>query len=629
MSQKITTKKLTSSEVKTNPQITDYAVVIDTSDGNKTKLAPLLNLPSTSAGASWGTIGGTLSDQTDLNSALGAKQDTLVSGTNIKTVNSQSILGSGNIAISGGAVDSVAGKTGDVTLVKGDVGLGNVDNTSDANKPVSTATQTALNLKANDNAVVKLTGNQTIAGEKTFSNIMSVASINSVGQTGDRIAYWDSSKYLSHLNTTTYPALTELSYVKGVTSAIQTQLNGKAATSHTHPQSDVTNLVSDLALKAPLASPALTGNPTAPTQSAGNNSTRIATTAYADAIAALKADDNAVVKLTGDQTVAGVKTFSSSPVVPTPTTDMQAATKKYVDDNAGGGGGFTPIQYFITSSQTLAIPAGAESYLITIASGAGGGGSGCAGAANTSGGGGGGGGAIHQVRGMVDNIPGSGDLSITIGAGGSAGAGVSGTSNGNSGGGGGKSFITRGTTEIARVDSAGNGGGAGSSSGNGGGGSGASSASSTKSGYAGTNGGTGNRGSGGGNTEENSTRLGNGGGGGGGVTSGSGFANGGFAYAGWASRMFFADYGNAGGQRGGTDGASGTSTLASTAPTNPALFDGLGFGGGGGASSVIGNGGAGANGHLACGGGGGGASLSGTSGAGGAGGSGFVNIIFF
>ena len=34
-------------------------------------------------------------------------------------------------------------------LVKGDVGLGNVDNTSDANKPVSTATQTALDLKAN------------------------------------------------------------------------------------------------------------------------------------------------------------------------------------------------------------------------------------------------------------------------------------------------------------------------------------------------------------------------------------------------------------------------------------------------------------------------------------------------
>ena len=44
-------------------------------------------------------------------------------------------------------VTSVAGRTGDVTLAKADVGLANVDNTSDANKPVSTATQTALNGK--------------------------------------------------------------------------------------------------------------------------------------------------------------------------------------------------------------------------------------------------------------------------------------------------------------------------------------------------------------------------------------------------------------------------------------------------------------------------------------------------
>lgn len=51
-------------------------------------------------------------------------------------------------ASSAAPVQSVAGKTGVVTLVKGDVGLGNVDNTSDAAKPVSTATQTALNLKA-------------------------------------------------------------------------------------------------------------------------------------------------------------------------------------------------------------------------------------------------------------------------------------------------------------------------------------------------------------------------------------------------------------------------------------------------------------------------------------------------
>lgn len=44
-------------------------------------------------------------------------------------------------------VTSVAGKTGAVNLAASDVGLGNVDNTSDANKPISTATQTALDKK--------------------------------------------------------------------------------------------------------------------------------------------------------------------------------------------------------------------------------------------------------------------------------------------------------------------------------------------------------------------------------------------------------------------------------------------------------------------------------------------------
>lgn len=45
-------------------------------------------------------------------------------------------------------VTSVAGKVGVVTLTKSDVGLGNVDNTSDADKPISTATAAALAKKA-------------------------------------------------------------------------------------------------------------------------------------------------------------------------------------------------------------------------------------------------------------------------------------------------------------------------------------------------------------------------------------------------------------------------------------------------------------------------------------------------
>lgn len=54
------------------------------------------------------------------------------------------------------------------------------------------------------------------------------------------------------------PSATEFDYLAGVTSAIQTQLN----------------------LKAPLASPAFTGTPTAPTAAATTNTTQIATTAF-------------------------------------------------------------------------------------------------------------------------------------------------------------------------------------------------------------------------------------------------------------------------------------------------------------------------------------------------------------
>ena len=42
--------------------------------------------------------------------------------------------------------------------------------------------------------------------------------------------------------------------------------------------------------------------------------------------------DNAVVKLVENQTIAGIKTFMSSPIVPTPTAVNQAVNKQYVDN---------------------------------------------------------------------------------------------------------------------------------------------------------------------------------------------------------------------------------------------------------------------------------------------------------
>ena len=53
------------------------------------------------------------------------------------------------------------------------------------------------------------------------------------------------------------------------------------------------------------------------------------------AVGKLQAQITNRVSLTGNETITGVKTFSSSPIVPAPTTDLQAATKKYVDDNGG------------------------------------------------------------------------------------------------------------------------------------------------------------------------------------------------------------------------------------------------------------------------------------------------------
>lgn len=87
-------------------------------------------------------------------------------------------------------VHSVNGEIGTVTIDKGDVGLGNVDNTSDLNKPISTATQTGLDGKEDDLGLPASNGQilaSTTAGVRSWiDNSGGVSSVFT--RTGDVVA---------------------------------------------------------------------------------------------------------------------------------------------------------------------------------------------------------------------------------------------------------------------------------------------------------------------------------------------------------------------------------------------------------------------------------------------------------
>lgn len=104
-------------------------------------------------------------DAASTTTALNAKVDKVV-GKQLSTEDYTSIEKTKLSGIQAGAqvntVTSVASKTGAVTLVKADVGLNNVDNTSDISKPISTATQSALNVK--QDTLVSGTNIKTING---------------------------------------------------------------------------------------------------------------------------------------------------------------------------------------------------------------------------------------------------------------------------------------------------------------------------------------------------------------------------------------------------------------------------------------------------------------------------------
>ena len=115
--------------------------------------------------------------------------------------------------------------TGNVAgITKTMVGLGSVDNTTDLGKPISNATQTALDLKAP-------LANATFTGTIVLPATTSIANVTST-----EIGYLDGVTSAIQTQLDNKQAIianvsdTEIGYLDGVTSAIQTQLNTKAST---------------------------------------------------------------------------------------------------------------------------------------------------------------------------------------------------------------------------------------------------------------------------------------------------------------------------------------------------------------------------------------------------------------
>jgi len=109
------------------------------------------------------------SSVTGLTSSLTAKQDALVSGTSIKTINGTTLLGSGDIVISAGGGDATLGTVQTFTAAK----------TFSANTTLSTLSTSGLATLASSS----VTGNETVGGTLGVTGLTTLSTLNATGAT--------------------------------------------------------------------------------------------------------------------------------------------------------------------------------------------------------------------------------------------------------------------------------------------------------------------------------------------------------------------------------------------------------------------------------------------------------------
>lgn len=130
------------------------------------------------AGTTWGSIDGNIENQTDLIEVLSEKADNSTVEDLAQTVLDDYTELDGKISDNHTEITShIADKTNPHEVTKTQVGLGNVDNTSDLNKPISIATQTALNGKQNTISDLSTIRSNASNGQSAYNTIQTFGDI--------------------------------------------------------------------------------------------------------------------------------------------------------------------------------------------------------------------------------------------------------------------------------------------------------------------------------------------------------------------------------------------------------------------------------------------------------------------